>query len=128
MSPSAAMEKPQAIYTPAPVYRPEWAKQSLAGKGVVLVTVDKDTGKVTGARMEQSTGSNLLDGAALEAYSKWQFKPGTATQVRLPIEFRSRPPIAASPKKSAPPGISYLVLILIGVGVGVMLSRRRRAG
>ncbi len=59
----------KAIYTPKPVYRPEWARQGLTGKGVVLVTIDKETGKVTGARMLKSTGNKLLDGAALEAYS-----------------------------------------------------------
>jgi TonB family protein len=95
-----------------------------------LVNVDKDTGKVTGARMEQSTGSSLLDGAALEAYSKWQFKPGTATQVRLPIEFRSRPPAPArgAPQKPAPTAIVYVLLVVIGVMAGLMLSRRKRAG
>ncbi|MFZ0916596.1 MAG: hypothetical protein WAN04_06855 [Candidatus Udaeobacter sp.] len=53
----AQQPPPKAIYTPKPVYRPEWAKQGLAGKGVVLVTIDQQTGKVTGARMLQSTGN-----------------------------------------------------------------------
>src|SRR5205814_3182419 len=65
----------KAIYTPAPVYRAEWARQGLAGKGVVLVTIDTQTGKVTGARMLTSTGNKQLDGAALEAYSQWRFQP-----------------------------------------------------
>src|SRR4029453_12742165 len=61
--------QPRAIYTPKPVYRPEWTKQGLAGKGVVLVTIDNQTGMVTGARMLTSTGNQQLDGAALQAYS-----------------------------------------------------------
>ncbi len=69
-APSA--QPPKAIYTPKPVYRPEWAKQGLTGKGVVLVTIDQQTGGVTGARMLQSTGNKQLDGAALEAYSQWR--------------------------------------------------------
>src|SRR5689334_3122213 len=77
MTPPASGSKPKAIYTPQPVYRPEWAKQGLTGKGVVLVTVDKQTGKVTGARMLESTGNKLLDGSALQAYSQWRFQPGT---------------------------------------------------
>src|SRR6184192_4164045 len=38
-TPVAAQQPPKAIYTPKPVYRPEWAKQGLAGKGIVLVTI-----------------------------------------------------------------------------------------
>jgi len=72
-SPAAGQQLPKAIYTPRPVYRPEWAKQGLTGKGVVFVTIDQQTGKVTGARMLQSTGNKQLDGAALEAYSQWRF-------------------------------------------------------
>src|SRR4029453_6139505 len=53
-TPAVAQQPPKAIYTPPPVYRPEWAKQGLTGKGVVLVTIDQQTGKVTGARMLQS--------------------------------------------------------------------------
>jgi outer membrane biosynthesis protein TonB len=69
-SPTGIVSPPKAIYTPKPVYRPEWVRQGLAGKGVVLVTIDKETGRVTGAPMLQSTGSKLLDGYALEAYSQ----------------------------------------------------------
>src|SRR5206468_760164 len=92
---------PKAVFTPAPVYRPEWAKQGLAGKGVVLVNVDTQTGKVTGARMLTSTGNKELDGAALQAYSQWRFQPGSPPQVKMPIEFATRatPP---PPKRSLP--------------------------
>ena len=84
---------PRAIYRPNPVYRSEWAKQGLAGKGVVLLTIDQQTGKVTGARMLQSTGYQQLDAAALEAYAQWRFDPGTVikSQLKIPIEFAKRP-------------------------------------
>src|SRR5438270_9823204 len=84
---------PRAIYTPKPVYRAEWAKQGLAGKGVVLVTIDKQTGMVTGARMLTSTGNQQLDGAVLQAYSRWRFDPRTVavSQLKIPIEFAKRP-------------------------------------
>src|SRR5881398_3565262 len=98
-APSA--QPPKAIYTPKPVYRPEWAKQGLTGKGVVLVTIDQRTGKVTVARMLQSTGNKQLDGAALEAYSQWRFQPGSVPQVKIPIEFatRSKPSTAKETKR-----------------------------
>ncbi|MGH7981841.1 MAG: TonB family protein [Candidatus Udaeobacter sp.] len=122
----SAQQPPKAIYTPKPVYRPEWAKQGLTGKGVVLVTIDQQTGRVTGARMFQSTGNKQLDGAALEAYSQWRFQPGSGSQVKIPIEFATRPKPPA-PKRTAPqPVILYALLILVGFGLAVMLMRGRR--
>src|SRR5436190_7397557 len=119
-------QPPKAIYTPKPVYRPEWAKQGLTGKGVVLVTIDQQTGGVTGARMLQSTGNKQLDGAALEAYSQWRFQPGSGSQVKIPIEFATRPKPPA-PKRTAPqPVILYALLILVGFGVAMMMMRGRR--
>ena len=124
--PATAQPPPKAIYTPRPVYRPEWAKQGLTGKGVVLVTIDQQTGKVAGARMLQSTGNKLLDGAALEAYSQWRFQPGTGSQVKIPIEFAIRPKPPAPKRAKPPPAILYAFLILVGFGVAVMLMRGRR--
>jgi len=125
-TPAAMQPPPKAIYTPRPVYRPEWAKQGLTGKGVVLVTIDQQTGTVTGARMLQTTGNKQLDGAALEAYSQWRFQPGTGSQVKIPIEFATRPK-PPPPKRTAPqPAILYPLLILIGFGVAVMVMRARR--
>ena len=125
-TPPAGRQPPKAIYTPKPVYRPEWAKQGLTGKGVVLVTIDQQTGKVTGARMEQSTGNKLLDGAALEAYSQWRFQPGTGSQVKIPIEFATRPRPPTAKQAKLQPAIIYPLLILIGFGVAVMVMRGRR--
>jgi TonB family protein len=127
-SPMAPVARPEAIYTPMPVYRPEWAKQGLTGKGVVLVTIDKETGKVTGAQMLQSTGSQLLDGAALQAYSQWRFKPGTVTQLKMPIEFTNRPKPQTASRTPLKPAILYALLILLGFAVAVMAMRTRRKG
>jgi len=124
--PAARPPPPKAIYTPGPVYRPEWAKQGLAGKGVVLVTIDQQTGKVTGVRMLQSTGHKQLDGAALEAYSQWRFQPGTGSQVQIPIEFANRPKPPAAKQSKPPSAILYPLLILLGFGVAVLVMRGRR--
>ena len=110
---------PEATYTPQPIYRPEWAKQGLSGKGVVLLTIDPKTGTVAGVRMLQSTGSSLLDGAALDAYSKWRFKPGSIPQVKMPIEFTNRPKGQVSVQAAKPSPASYYLLILIGAVVVV---------
>jgi len=127
-SASPSVSLPVATYTPQPVYRPEWAKQGLSGKGVVLVTIDPKTGTVAGVRMLQSTGNSLLDGAALDAYSKWRFKPGSVPQVKMPIEFTNRPRGQISAQAAKPSPASYYLLILIGVVVVVatIVKRMRR--
>jgi TonB family protein len=126
-TPAQSVPLPQAIYSPQPVYRSEWAKQGLTGKGVVLVTIDPKTGMVTGTRMLQSTGSKLLDGAALEAYSKWRFKPGSVPQVKMPIEFASRPRPQPSKQVQKQPAILYvLLIILLGLGAVVSVMRKRK--
>jgi TonB family protein len=117
---------PKATYTPAPVYRPEWARQGLTGKGVVLVTINQATGRVTGARMLKSTGNKQLDGAALEAYSQWRFQPGTGSQVQIPIEFANRPKPPIAKRTTLQPAILYPLLILTGFAVAVMAMRTRR--
>ena len=129
-SPTATVSLPQAVYSPRPVYRPEWAKQGLTGKGVVLVTIDTKTGKVSGVRMLQSTGNKTLDGAALETYSQWRFKPGSVPQVKMPIEFTNRPqPQTSKPIARERKGL-YLLLGFFGLAAVVMavrLGRRPRS-
>jgi TonB family protein len=119
---------PKAIYTPKPVYRAEWAKQGLTGKGLVLVNIDKQTGNVTGARMLTSTGNQQLDGAALQAYSQWRFEPRTVAtpQLKIPIEFANRPKPPTAKRTLSQPAILYPLLILIGFAAAVMAMRTRR--
>jgi TonB family protein len=126
-SPVRQPPPPRAIYTPKPVYRAEWAKQGLTGKGVVLVNIDKQTGNVTGARMLTSTGNQQLDGAALQAYSQWRFDPRTVvvSQLKIPIEFANRP--APQPAKRTLPQPVILLIVLAIVGAAIGLFRRRRA-
>src|SRR2546429_9828916 len=64
-TPVAAQQPPKAIYTPKPVYRPEWAKQGLAGKGVVLMTDGQRAGQVVGTGKRQGTGNQPICGASL---------------------------------------------------------------
>ena len=73
------------------------------------------------------SGNKQLDGAALEAYSQWRFQPGTGSQVKIPIEFATRPkPPTASKQKTLPSTILYPLLILFGFGVAVIAMRSRR--
>jgi TonB family protein len=125
-SPVRQPPPPRAIYTPKPVYRAEWAKQGLTGKGVVLVSIDRRTGNVTGARMLTSTGNPQLDGAALQAYSQWRFDPTTVavSQLKIPIEFAKRP--ASQPaRRTLPQPVTLLIILAIAVAAIGFLRRRR---
>ena len=128
-SPVRQPPPPRAIYTPKPVYRAEWAKQGLTGKGVVLVTIDKQTGNVTGARMLTSTGNQQLDGAALQAYSQWRFDPRTVavSQLRIPIEFAQRPAPAPKTAKRTVPQPVIILIVLVVAGAALAFFRKRRA-
>jgi TonB family protein len=124
-SPVRQPPPPRAIYTPKPVYRAEWVKQGLTGKGVVLVNIDKQTGNVTGARMLTSTGNQQLDGAALQAYSQWRFDPKTVavSQLKIPIEFANRPP--PQPAKRTLPQPVILLILLVIAGAAISFRRKR---
>ncbi len=76
--------------------------------------------------MLQSTGSSLLDGAALQAYSQWRFKPGSVTQVKMPITFTNRQAAQTPVRSARPPPASYYLLILFGLGVFATAVLRRR--
>jgi TonB family protein len=125
-SPTGQPPPPRAIYTPKPVYRPEWTKQGLTGKGVVLVTIDKQTGMVTGARILTTTGNQQLDGAALQAYSQWRFDPRTVavSQLKIPIEFANRPP-PKSAKRTLPQPVILLILLAVA-GAAIAIVKRRK--
>ena len=51
------------------------------------MNVDTASGKVTDAIMTQSTGDAMLDKVTTNTFRKWRFKPGTVSQVRVPIDY-----------------------------------------
>ena len=79
--------KALALYAPKPQYPYEARSKRITGSGVCVATVDAASGNVTGASMTQSTGSPILDNSALSAFRQWRFRPGTVSQVRIPITF-----------------------------------------
>lgn len=68
-------------------YPREAREKRIEGSGVVEIRVDPKTGAVREARMFKSTGSSILDNAAVTALQKARFKPGTVVRVRIPIRF-----------------------------------------
>jgi TonB family protein len=76
-----------AISRPRPAYPYEARAKREMGSGVAILTVDTPSGHVINAVMAPSTGSKLLDQAALSAFREWRFQPGIVSKVRIPITF-----------------------------------------
>ena len=84
---SLSVAQYMAISAPLPGYTYEVKRRNLTGNGICVVTVDTATGTVTNATMFQSTGSPLLDKLTIQTFKSWRFKPGTVSQVRVPISY-----------------------------------------
>jgi len=83
------LSKAQAnvVSAPLPEYPYEARRQKITGNGVVVLTVDPVSGRVTDVTMEATTGNLILDNAAISGFRRWRFKPGSASKVRTPITF-----------------------------------------
>ena len=84
---SLSVAQSMATSAPLPEYTYEMKRRNLSGHGVCVVTVDPATGSVTNATMFQSTGNPLLDKVTTQTFRSWRFKPGTASEVRIPISY-----------------------------------------
>jgi len=84
---SLSVAQSMAISAPLPEYPYEAKRRNLTGNGVCVVTVDAATGRVIDARMSRSTGSTMLDRLTVQTFKTWRFKPGTVSEVRVPISY-----------------------------------------
>jgi TonB family protein len=84
---SLSVAQSMAISAPLPAFTYQVKRRNLTGSGICVVTVDTATGTVTDATMFQSTGSPLLDKLTTQTFKSWRFKPGTVSQVRVPISY-----------------------------------------
>jgi protein TonB len=85
MSMSAA--KVVAVSAPVPEYPYQAKRAHITGSGICVMIVDTASGKVTSAIMAESTGNALLDKVTTDTFQRWRFKPGTVSQVRVPITY-----------------------------------------
>jgi TonB family protein len=67
---------PTPVSKPPPVYPGSLLGKGVGGKVTITCTVDA-SGRVTAARVKQSSGHAELDRAAIDAVNRWKFKPGT---------------------------------------------------
>jgi TonB family protein len=84
---SLSAAQAMALSAPLPEYPYEAKRSDVTGSGVCLMTIDTASGKVTDAMMMQSTGNAVLDKVTTETFKRWRFKPGTVSQVRVPITY-----------------------------------------
>jgi TonB family protein len=87
VSMSLSVAQSMAISAPLPEYPYEAKRHNLTGSGICVVSVDVTTGRVTAATMFQSTGSTMLDKLTIQTFKTWRFKPGTVSEVRVPISY-----------------------------------------
>jgi len=87
-----SVSKAVVISAPRPEYPLEARARHMTSKGIAILEIDSKTGYVTAARIEKSTGHVILDNAALSAFMRWRFKPGTVPQLRIPINFTMQQP------------------------------------
>jgi periplasmic protein TonB len=84
---SLSAAQTMALSAPLPEYPYEAKRANATGNGVCLMTVDTESGKVTDAMMTESTGNAVLDKVTTETFKRWRFRPGTVSQVRVPITY-----------------------------------------
>ena len=84
---SMSQAKALAINSPRPPYPYEARSKRITGSGVIIADVDSASGDVTSASVSKSTGSSILDDAAVSAFRRWKFRPGTVSKVSIPITF-----------------------------------------
>ena len=84
---SMSQAKALAINSPRPPYPYEARSKRITGSGIITATVDPASGSVTDASVTQSTGSPILDDAAVSTFRRWRFRPGSVSKVRIPITF-----------------------------------------
>jgi len=84
---SFSSAKVLATHAPRPEYPYEARRQRITGSGTVAMMIDPGSGNVRTASILQSTGSPFLDNAALTAFRRWRFKPGTVSSVSCPVTF-----------------------------------------
>jgi len=76
-----------AVSAPLPEYPYQAKRANITGSGVCVMTVDTASGTATNAMMAQSTGDGILDNVTINTFRRWRFKPGTVSQIRVPINY-----------------------------------------
>ena len=84
---SLSAAQAMAVSARLPEYPYQAKHANITGNGICVMIVDTASGKVTNAMMAQSTGNAILDKVTTETFRRWRFKPGSVSQVRVPITY-----------------------------------------
>jgi TonB family protein len=84
---SLSAAQAMAVSAPLPEYPYQAKHANITGSGICVMIVDTASGKVTNAMMAQSTGNAILDKVTTETFRRWRFKPGSVSQIRVPITY-----------------------------------------
>jgi TonB family protein len=80
---------PHAIYAPKPEYPSQARDQGIKGDGVFILRVRIQTGVVKDVLVARSTGSRILDSAAIRALKQWHSNPARHICRRLRCNYLS---------------------------------------
>lgn len=83
---SKTSAKPKVLRSIRPNYPARAKSKGIQGTAHVRVKVNSD-GRVTSARIQRSSGSSLLDNAAVTAARRWTFTRGNPSSVTIPFTF-----------------------------------------
>ena len=75
------------ITGPRPVYSQAARDRHLSGTGTFVLHFDTATGSVTNVTVQQSTGSAVLNQAAIDAFRQWHEQPNGKKEFTLTISF-----------------------------------------
>jgi TonB family protein len=75
-----------AVFSPEIEYPLIARKHRITGTGIYVVNINA-AGNVTAVAVGASTGSPILDGAAIRSLKRWKFKLGSPPRARLPITW-----------------------------------------
>ena len=70
-----------------PEYPIAFVTHGAKGRGRFRLTINSKSGQVDEVKVLQSTGFQDLNKLAVKALLQWQFQPGTASPVEVPVEF-----------------------------------------
>jgi TonB family protein len=73
-----------------PGYPPAAQKTKTVGSGLYELRIDK-AGVIKTVVIVKSSGSDVLDKAAMTAFRMWRFKPGIFISVRIPVSWSANP-------------------------------------
>ena len=75
------------ITAPRPDYPVEARAKHITGYGLYNIWFRTETGVVSHIEILRSTGSKLLDEAALRAFRQWRARPGAVSHMKIPVTF-----------------------------------------